>query len=94
MDFVYGIEDLCPEEGILVYPNPCDGIFFVEFSQEMDREVSLEILDAGGKVQWQETFPPYLMIHRQYDLSGEKPGIHFIRIHDGSYQIVKKLIVQ
>jgi hypothetical protein len=93
VEFVEGIAEIASEEGILVYPNPTDGRFFVEFSQELDTEVTLEILDNTGRVINQEVFPPYYLIFEEYNLNEGSPGIYFIRIYDNSSQVVKKLLL-
>lgn len=94
VEVVSGLEDLSSEEGILIYPNPTEGIFCLVFSREPDKEVNMEIVDAVGKVLSKEVFPPNLMIHNTYDLSYSCPGIHFIRIYDDSFQTIRKLIIK
>jgi hypothetical protein len=93
VSFVDGLEELSSEEGIFIYPNPSDGRFFVELSRELDKEISLEILDPIGRILQQELFPPYYLIHEEYNLSDRPAGIYFIRVYDDSFQIVRKLMI-
>jgi hypothetical protein len=93
VNFVDGIETLSLEEGILIYPNPADGRFFVEFSRELDKNVSLEIMDPVGRIVHQQVFPPYVLIFEEYNLIDKSPGMYYIRICDGSFQIIRKLII-
>jgi hypothetical protein len=93
VDFVYGVEELSSEEGILVYPNPSTGVFFVELSRELDKEVILEIMDPLGRILKRREFPANLLINEAFNLSDRPAGIYFIRVYDNSYQSVKKLMI-
>ena len=87
------IDDVFSPDFMVVYPNPTDGRFFVELSEEIEKEVTLEIIDPLGKVLLQEVFPPYILIQGSYDLSDRPPGIYFIRVYHDSSQAIKKLII-
>jgi hypothetical protein len=93
VEFVDGIEELASDEGILIYPNPTDGIFFIELARELETEVTLEILDPLGRALQQEVFPAYFLIQTEFDLSDSPPGIYFIRIYDKSSQHIEKLLL-
>jgi hypothetical protein len=93
VEFVYGLNEIESHDLLLVYPNPTDGRFFVEMSQEVNEELVLEILDPIGRVLQQQIFPPYSLINEEYNLSGSSPGMYFIRIYDESSQIIKKLLL-
>jgi hypothetical protein len=93
VDFVYGIAELSSEEGILVYPNPTDGRFFIEFTRELDTESTLEIIDPIGRLMHQQVIPPYWRYHEEYNLDSSFPGMYFIRIYDKSTQVIRKLMI-
>jgi hypothetical protein len=87
------IDDVFSPDFMVVYPNPTDGRFFVELSEEIEKEVSLEIMDPLGRILLQEVFPPYILIQGAYDLSDRPPGIYFIRVYHDSSQTIRKLLI-
>ena len=93
VDFVYGIAELSSDDGILIYPNPSNGLFFIELSGELETEISLELMDPTGRILWQEEYPPYVLIHKEIHLNNSYPGLYLIRISDKSSQTIRKLIV-
>jgi hypothetical protein len=93
VELAIGIEDLSSGEGILIYPNPSYGRFFVELSKKLGSKISMEIMDPTGRILQQTEFPPYFLIYREYDLRYCSPGIYYIRISDESSQTLRKLIV-
>jgi hypothetical protein len=94
VDFVYGIGELAVGDGILIYPNPSKGQFFIRLSKELETEVSLEIMDPLGRILQQDQFPPYFLIDNEYNLDDSSPGLYLIRIHDKTSQAIRKLILQ
>ena len=92
VEFVIGIEEGSAQEMLSIFPNPTTGRFFVELSREAETEFTLEILDPVGKVLFQEDYPPYVLMHKEFDLSEHPPGIYFIRIYHNSTQLYKKLL--
>ena len=88
-----GIDDINSPEFLLVYPNPTDGRIFIELSREIERELTLEIMDPLGKVLFQDVFPPYHLIKEEYNLSDRSAGIYFIRVHHDSFQTIRKLMI-
>jgi hypothetical protein len=78
---------------MVVYPNPTDGRFFVELSEEIEKEMILEILNPLGKILLQEVFSPYTLIKEEYNLSDQPAGIYFVRVYNTSYQTIKKLMI-
>lgn len=93
VEFVYATEMRSTMQGVRIYPNPTDGIFFVECTQRMEKEMALEIMDETGKILWQDEFFPGIFIHKKVDLSFRHPGLYFVRIYNDSFRTVRKLII-
>jgi len=88
-----GLDDIFTHDFMWIYPNPSDGRFIVELSQELEEEITLEMMDPLGKILFQQTFPPYSLIKEAYDLSDRPAGLYFIRVYQDSFQTIRKLIL-
>jgi beta-glucanase (GH16 family) len=74
---------------ISVYPNPCNGRFFVHAAGAPVQR--LQIFDSGGKEQ-----PAYIVFHEQVvivDLKTITPGIYFMVMLQGGKTVVAKVVV-
>jgi len=88
-----GVDDDFTSDLMQIYPNPSDGLFYVELSEALESEVILELLNPLGKLILQQEFPPYTLIKEEYDLSDRPAGIYFIRVYNASFQNLKKLML-
>ena len=89
-----GIDDIFSSDFMVVYPNPSDGRFIVELSRELERKMTLEIMNPLGKVLLLQEFPPYTLIKEEYNLSDHPTGNYFIRVYNISYQTIWKMVIQ
>lgn len=87
------IREFLSPDFVRIYPNPTDGKFHVELAHEADREICIEILDPQGRVLQQKLFPPFALVHEEYSLNHLSAGLYFIRIHNDSFQSVRKLLL-
>ena len=78
-----------PHSGIVIYPNPNQGIFKVV--RTVDNPIHIKLLDTYGKTLWildtDETFIPA-------NLSHLPKGIYFLHVDDGQRHITEKVIIQ
>ena len=88
-----GLDNFLSPDFMVIYPNPSDGLFFVELSSAIESEVILAILNPIGKVLLQERFPPYILINQEYNLSSLPAGMYFISVYNDSFQSTRKLII-
>ncbi len=70
---------------IKVYPNPTKGLVFIDSKNE--NILSVSVFDVLGKNMFQQAGNI-----QQLDISSLQPGIYFLRITNGSGEIVKKVI--
>ena len=70
---------------IKVYPNPTKGLVFIDSKNE--NILSVSVFDVLGKNMFQQAGNI-----QQLDISSLQPGIYFLRITNGSREIVKKVI--
>ncbi|BAX81850.1 hemoblobin-interacting domain-containing protein [Labilibaculum antarcticum] len=89
-----GIEDLILETGLVVYPNPSRGEFFIEISNS-DQNGVLRIFDQAGKVVATRNIENSLLNNRiAFDLKNLTGGIYFLTIQYPNKVVRTKLIIQ
>jgi hypothetical protein len=90
-----GIEDVDPFIGLLIYPNPSSGLFTIELDNQLFGELSISVLDQGGKeimnIKSEKTTERF---ERQIDLSGQSKGMYLIIFHIDKYLTNRKVIVK
>ena len=89
-----GIEDLIAETGVVVYPNPSRGEFFIEISNS-DQDGILRIFDQAGKLVAARNIENGLRANRMaFDLKNLTGGIYFLTIQYPDKVVRTKLIIQ
>ncbi len=76
---------------VFIYPNPGNGIFYIDLSQFI-QSVQIEILNSKGKEVKKSTFDPGAII--SIDLSGQGKGIYLFRVRSGRFSAVKKVVLR
>lgn len=80
------------EEEIQIYPNPSNGIFYVDFLNNDFQEYQLELRDALGKiVHFENTL--FNESNIQLDLSFLPNGIFYLSLKNNKKEHLKKLII-
>ena len=85
-DRLTSLEPLDHQPDILIYPNPSEGIFTVEFPKDyyLTNETPVIIYDIAGKIVLESTFQDSRNI---INLIGEKKGMYLMKI--GNTEIKK-----
>ncbi|MEZ4936139.1 MAG: T9SS type A sorting domain-containing protein [Crocinitomicaceae bacterium] len=76
---------------ILIYPNPNNGEFTLQFGNTLVGEKKIRVIDARGKiVTYKKAF------NSTYDLNmvHVEPGIYFVEVFNGNKKGVQKIVVQ
>jgi hypothetical protein len=77
------------ENGIKVYPNPADGVLFIENNLNLGNGV-VEVIDVQGQVVRTVS----LINLTRIDISDLENGIYFVRIENGDRVFHRKVVVQ
>lgn len=77
---------------LLLYPNPSSEGFTINVSYSINKHSTLTILDAQGKILYNEKFRG--MFSKQFSKDFLKPGFYLIQWNNGSSIQTKKLIIQ
>ena len=87
--------DWAPQEfpaEVFVYPNPSNGVFFVELQSDEFMQIELKVVSLIGKTVKQETLEPNNRV--QLDLTDQPKGVYFVQLTAGSDKYLKRVIIQ
>lgn len=97
---ISGIDEMSDDAGILVFPNPSNGNFTIEFlNVEMWSKVSIDVIDLFGQIIFSSSQSyPVANSKKEIDLNNLAEGIYFIEIkpENGGHDftpVKKKIIV-
>lgn len=85
--WIVGDEELVEEETLLIYPNPSNGEFVIDFGRTIENG-NLQILDVNMKTVHSESVSELNKISITSDLSA---GTYFVMINDGTSNTVEKV---
>ena len=89
-----GISNIPDHTNFLVYPNPSNGTFNLEYTIESGK-VSILVTDITGKEVYQEVFlNPIMDIKETLDLSNSGPGVYFLRLVSDLGVLHRRLVVE
>ncbi len=83
------IEDLS-NYGINIYPNPSNGMFYIELAKSISK-ANVSILDMTGKLIYTNKLNSNL---NEIDLSSQAKGIYFIKFNISDETLISKLILK
>lgn len=79
------------ERTMMIYPNPNDGNFILEYSN-MEMGAEINVYNAQGSIVYRSNVSePEL---QQISLPGLLKGLYFVNILDGKSQVTKKMVVE
>ena len=89
-NMVSAMVDFDHSTSLLVYPNPFEDTFTVEFEDVLPPSSSLQILNVSGRIISQTTLiePTFKL---QLDLGSLKSGIYFMKINTGKRVLIERL---
>ncbi len=85
-----GIEENIPSDGILIWPNPTDGIFNISISKSAEDIQRVEIVNINGQVISQLSQSSGNTI--TMDISGQPAGLYFVRTYTNKSSYIHKII--
>ena len=93
VSIVLGVSDLPNMLGVNIYPNPGDGMFFINYYGSNGSEVNIEIFDLTGKQVHTERFVGLNGATQSLDLRHLSKGTYFIKVRDENRINTKLLII-
>jgi VCBS repeat protein/type IX secretion system substrate protein len=86
-----GMDDLANDLGILIYPNPNTGLFTIEKSSELDKEVNISLLDASSRVVIDKVIPKGQQ-KIEMDITNYSKGVYYLQMTIGDKVYVKQIL--
>ena len=81
MDVDVSVHDIVYDFSLEVYPNPSNGLFYLEVSDlRSSDEMQIELLDLTGKQISQKLVTGSTDYTEQLDLSAEAAGVYFLKV--------------
>lgn len=78
------------ESGLILYPNPNNGVFTLKTDRVSTEPTLIEVTDVMGRAILTKTLEK--VNDQKMDLSGFNTGVYFVRITSGDFTEVKKVI--
>ncbi len=90
---IVGTENLELKNEISIYPNPSDGLFYMDGNLEKNQNVEIRVYNVIGQMVWQKNVADVSILKEALDLSRLEDGNYFVRIQleDGIFLTEKIL---
>ena len=93
VDICYGIGNEMMINSLSVYPNPGNGIFNIDISEQELTSFKVTVINSLGSVVYVQEFDQGEN-SLKIDLTNYPDGIYYLKIEDGSFIGMKKIIIQ
>lgn len=85
-----GIKELSPDQFMNLYPNPCNGQFFINIKDQAEKS-NITLSNTLGEVLMSKEIP---WGKSMVDLSTCRDGIYFVTITSGKTSVTRKILLQ
>jgi hypothetical protein len=85
------VEDM-QKMGVAVYPNPSNGVFFVETSESFGQKVNIEMMSMSGSVVKRMTNVAGGKL--PVDASDLSNGVYMVKVSNGTNVVTRKINIQ
>lgn len=79
---------------IKLWPNPNTGQFQVQFAAGLEGESLLSVFSADGRKVMTQKVQVYDQMPVEFDLSGQTPGLYFVRVQIGKNTFTERILLQ
>jgi hypothetical protein len=94
VNYPLSFEELHPEIGLNLFPNPSTGKFSVQAKGNDAADTwQIHVSTVDGKTLLLKQFPPAIHLDETIDLADASPGMYFVKVTNGRKAWVEKLIV-
>ena len=85
-----GVSNTNKQVGFKLYPNPSNGMIYIELDDQSVTETSVKVFDALGKLVYETEINTFIT---QLDLSNIADGTYFVRLTQAGNTTVKPIVI-
>lgn len=78
----------------VIYPNPNNGNFNIQFSSNSGNEIKIIVHDIRGRQIFERKFNNLGLFNENINLSNVQSGVYMVTVLDGNQKQVKKIVVE
>ena len=79
---------------LVIYPNPNNGNFNIQFTSTSGNEIKVNLHDVRGREIYAKSFTNNGLFNENLQLDTVQSGVYLVTVQDGSRKVVKKIVVQ
>ena len=91
--FTLGVPDTEKTSDLILYPNPNQGSFTVQFESDSIHAVEVIVHNVLGKKVYEKSFEKTYNFNQNIQLENPSSGLYFLTVMDGNRKFVKKIAV-
>lgn len=81
-------------ENFVLYPNPNNGDFTIQFNSDSDSKINIEVYDLSGRTIFSKAYANSGLFSQNLQLDNAQSGIYLVSITDGSKKVVKRIVIR
>lgn len=81
-------------KNFVIYPNPNNGNFNVQFESESGNDIKINIHDISGRVIFEKTYQNSGFFNQNLQLSNAQSGVYLISVLDGKNRTTKRIVIK
>ncbi len=81
-------------QNLVVYPNPNNGNFTIQFNSTSTESINLSVYDVGGRQIYMNEYANHGLFDENIQLGNLQSGIYLIKVKDGKNEVTRKFIKQ
>lgn len=78
----------------VIYPNPNNGNFNVQFNATSTNDINIRVHDMRGREVFTKSFQNNGLINENVNLENLQAGVYLVNVQDGNRKQVKKIIIE
>lgn len=81
-------------ENFVIFPNPNNGTFNIQFNSNSNNEIKVGVHDIRGRKIFNKSYANTGLINQTLELENVQSGIYLVTVQDGNRKEVKKIIIE
>ena len=78
---------------MVLYPNPNNGSFNIQFSSNSGNDIKVNIHDVRGREIFNKSYNNNGLFNENLQLNNVQSGIYLVTVQDGARKEIKKIVI-